>query len=181
MGQLQEERKAKVSLMLLAAFIHLWSSDTLSTHVGEHEVMWHGSRLYTAYLLVLYPSSKLGVWYLPLWLGHTDKFGLSVPSGPCWTPRISLYWPTHSYLFPLPEVAGPTGSLRALSLLIHIGIMGHFSGNTVLVGHFCWAIPVQLKCSDYSDFWVSTSSYLTYWLMVFLSTDWAMCKTGRVW
>lgn len=52
MDQLQEERKVKVSLIILATFVYRWSSGTLSTHVIEHEVMWHGSRLYTECLLV---------------------------------------------------------------------------------------------------------------------------------
>lgn len=46
MGQLQEKRKAKVSLIILAAFIHLWSSDYLMLTYVSGEVMWHGSRLY---------------------------------------------------------------------------------------------------------------------------------------
>lgn len=141
----------KVSLALLA-FIHLWSSDTLSTHVGEHEIMQHGSRPYTECLLDLQPSSELGVWHLPLSLDLTDKFGLLVPSGPHGAPGRSLYWSSDSCLFPIPEVLGPAGSPKALSLLIHAGIMGHLSENMVLLGHFCWTIPVQLKRSDHS--WV---------------------------
>lgn len=163
MRQLQEERN--VSLALLA-FIHLWSSNTLSTHVGEHEVMRHGSRPYTECLLDLQTSSELGgVTLAPLVRPHW-KFGLLVPSGPHWAPGRSSYWSGDSCLFPISEVLGPTGSPKA-SLLIHTGTMGHFSGNILLFGHFCWTIPVQLKCSDHSELWVSTLSYLTSWPVFF--------------
>lgn len=140
MGQLQEERKAKVSLILLTAFIRLWSSDALSTHIGEDEVAWHGSSVYWC-------SSLAQNWGCETCcFGHTDKFGLLVPIEPlgevCIGPLIHI-------TFPIPEVLGPTGSPWGPGSghphRDYASLLREYSLDTS-------AEPFQCRCSDHSDF-----------------------------